>query len=104
MISMDNFYKGSDYPLDSEGKPDYEHINSLNLALFDETILKLVSFEETRLPLFDFHTKETTFTEPIKLGKNQPILLEGIHALNPAIIPSIPDENKYRIYSAFRTA
>ncbi len=100
MISMDNFYKSNDYPLDEEGKPDYEHINSLNLELFDETILKLVSYEEARLPIFDFHTKEVKFTDPIKLGKNQPILLEGIHALNPLIIPSIPDENKYRVYIA----
>ena len=100
MISMDDFYKGSDYPLDEEGKPDYEHINSLNLELFDEVIVKLVSGEEVPLPIFNFSNKETTFTEPKKLRKNQPILIEGIHALNPEIIPSIPDENKYRVYIA----
>ncbi len=100
MISMDNFYKGSDYPLDEDGKPDYEHINSLNLDLFDEVIVKLVSGEETSLPIFNFANKETTFTEPVKLKKNQPILIEGIHALNPEIMPSVPDENKYRVYIA----
>ncbi len=100
MISMDNFYKASDYPLDEEGKPDYEHINSLNLDLFDEVIFKLVSYEEVKLPIFDFSTKKVNFTEPKKLSKNQPILIEGIHALNPMIIPSIPDENKYRVYIA----
>ena len=100
MISMDNFYKISDYPLDENGIPDLEHINALNLDLFDQTMLKLVSGEATRLPIFDFEEKKITFTEPKKLNKKQPILLEGIHGLNPEIIPSIPEEEKFRIYIA----
>ena len=100
MISMDDFYKDDNYPLDEDGKPDYEHIDSLNLGLFDEIILKLVSKEEVSLPKFDFATHSTTFSDPIKLKDNQPILIEGIHGLNPNIMPSIPDEQKYRIYIA----
>ncbi len=100
MISMDDFYKNCDYPLDENGKPDYEHIEALNLGLFDNTILRLVSGEEARLPRFDFTNKSISFTDPVKLKHNQVILLEGIHGLNPNIIPSIPDEQKYRIYIA----
>ena len=100
MISMDDFYKNSDYPLDENGKPDYEHLEALNLALFDETILKLVSGEATKIPRFNFVDKTISFTDPVKLKHNQVILIEGIHGLNPNIIPSIPDEQKYRIYIA----
>ena len=100
MISMDDFYKNGDYPLDEEGKPDFEHLNALNLDLFDEVISKLVSGEEVKLPKFDFAKRATYYTDPVKISKNQPILIEGLHGLDPNILPSIPDEQKYRIYIA----
>lgn len=99
MISMDDFYnKPQEAPLDEFGKPDLEHINALNLELFDDTILKLVSGEEVSLPKFNFETYETTFTKKVKLSHKTPILIEGIHGLNDRIAPSLPSNFKYKIF------
>ncbi len=100
MISMDDFYKVSDYPKDEFGKDDYEHIEAVDLKLFDETIFKLIQGEEVSLPEFDFVKKERRFNEPIKIQKNTPILIEGIHALNEKIAPSVPFDQKFKIFIA----
>ncbi len=101
MISVDNFYnQGHLAPIDEFGKPDFEHIDALDRKLFDEVIYKLISGEEVALPIYDFKTQKRTFTEPVKLGRNQPIMIEGIHALNDDLTPSIPREVKFRIYIA----
>ncbi len=101
MISMDDFYLSADQaPKDEFGKPDLEHIEALDLELFDTVMYKLISGEETALPHYSFTERKRTFSEPIKLKSNQPILIEGIHGLNDKIAPSIPDEAKFKIYIA----
>ncbi len=102
MISMDDFYfdDPSKYPLDEKGKYDYEHLNALDLELFDDVIFRLIHGEEVALPKFNFKTKKRTFGKPIKIDSRQPILIEGIHGLDDAICPSIPLENKYKIFIA----
>ncbi|MGM9971677.1 MAG: nucleoside kinase [Anaeroplasmataceae bacterium] len=101
MISLDDYYQDDPKcPKNEDGTPDWEHIESLNVDLINEQILRLIEGEEVSLPIFDFKTRKTTFKEPIKLGKNQPILIEGIHALNPRLTESIPQSNKYNIYIA----
>ena len=102
MISMDDYYRTdlAEYPLDEEGNPDFEHIDGLDLDLFDKTLFNLIQGEETMLARFNFKNRERTFVGPVKLKKKQPILIEGIHGLNPKIAPSISDENKFKIYIA----
>ena len=102
MISMDDYYRTdlAEYPLDEEGNPDFEHIDGLDLDLFDKTLFNLIQGEDTMLARFNFKNRERTFVGPVKLKKKQPILIEGIHGLNPKIAPSISDENKFKIYIA----
>lgn len=101
MISMDNFYNPVEMaPKDENGNPDLEHIEALDLELFDSVIFRLIQGEEVQLPIYDFKTKERLFTEPVKIGAHQPILIEGIHGLNERIAPSIPDNQKFKIYIA----
>ena len=101
MISMDNFYLSADEaPKDEFGNPDLEHIEALDLKLFDDVIFKLIQGEEVKLPYFDFEKKAREFTDPVKLHDHQPILIEGIHGLNDRICPSIPQENKFKIFIA----
>ena len=52
------------------------------------------------LPRFNFKTKERTFSDPIKLAPKQPVLVEGIHALNDTICPSVSDDQKFKIFIA----
>lgn len=101
MISIDNYYKNkSEAPLDEYGNPDLEHIDALDTKLFNDHMFKLIQGEEVRLPIYHFETGERTYTEPVKIAHNQPILIEGIHALNDALTPSIPSSQKYKIYIA----
>lgn len=102
MISIDDFYKEGhrNVPIDEFGKPDFEHIDSLDRALFDEVMYKLIAGEEVALPHYSFHTKERTFGEPIALKPHQPIMIEGIHALNDMLTPSIDSALKFKIYIA----
>lgn len=101
MISMDDFYLSADKaPKDEDGKPDLEHIEALDLKLFDDCIYKLIMGEEVKLPCYDFMTKTRVWKEPVKINKRQPIMIEGIHGLNERIAPSISDDAKFRIYIA----
>ena len=88
------------FVLDEDGKPDFEHINALDLKLFDETIFNLIKGEAVPLPIFNFETKKRTFTNPVKITNRQPILIEGIHGLNDLICPSISDSQKFKIFIA----
>lgn len=100
MISLDDYYLGGGYPLNDDGTPDFEHIDALNLELFNQNMKGLIAGEEVRLPSFNFKTRETTFSEPVKLSKKQPILIEGIHGLNQKLTKAVLDENKFLIYIA----
>ncbi len=101
MISIDNFYKyPKDAPLDENGKPDFEHIDALDLKLFNEVIYRLIQGESVELPVYDFKTQGRYFQPAVKLKYRQPILIEGIHALNDDLTPSISNDSKYKIYIA----
>ena len=101
MISIDDFYNSADMaPKDENGKPDLEHIDALDRALFDKVIYELIQGEEVSLPKYSFQEHKRSYSEPVKLKNNQPILIEGIHALNDDLTPSIASENKFKIYIA----
>ena len=61
---------------------------------------RLIQGEEVELPIYNFTEKKREFTAPIKLLNGQPILIEGIHGLNDMVCPSIPVENKFKIFIA----
>ncbi len=98
-ISIDNFYKGlNKAPINEFGEYDYEHIEALNIELFDKTMFDLVNDKETSIPEYDFKTGIHTFGEKIKLKENQVILIEGIHALNDLLTKHIDNRQKYKIF------
>ena len=101
MISLDNYYLDADKcPRTKDGSPDFEHIEALDIAQFDEDMVRLIQGEEVKLPIYDFKTKSRSYGPAIKLTKGQPIMIEGIHALNDRLTPSIPSTQKYKIYIA----
>ena len=102
MISIDDFYRVglNRTPLDEFGKPDFEHIDSLDRELFDEVMYKLIAGEEVALPHYRFADRSRTFGNPVKLKPHQPIMIEGIHALNDMLTPSIDNALKFKVYIA----
>lgn len=99
MISIDNYYLHPDLaPKDEYGKADLEHIESLDIDLFNQNILDLINGKEVSLPIFDFTTKDRTWKEPIKIDSKTLIIVEGIHALNNQLTEIIPADNKYKVY------
>lgn len=100
-ISLDNYYLPKDkVPLGNDGTPDFECLESLNLDLISKNLIDLIDGQEVRLPVYNFKTGETTFKDPIRISQNQPIIIEGIHALNETLTSQIPSHQKFRIFIA----
>lgn len=102
MISIDDFYRvdKENTPVDEFGRPDFEHIDALDRDLFDKIMYKLIAGEAVALPHYSFKDKSRSFGEPVKLNPGQPIMIEGIHALNDMLTPSIENELKFKVYIA----
>ncbi len=101
VISLDCYYAGRDRtPLDADGKPDYECLEALDVELLNKNLVDLFKGKEVTIPSYDFHTGTSYFEEKNKmhLDKNDILIMEGIHGLNPALTPKVPDELKFKIY------
>ena len=99
MISIDNYYlPRGEAPLDEFGHPDLEHVNALDLILFNQNIADLIDGKPVSLPIFDFKIKERVFQAPMTIGPHNPIIIEGIHALNDRLTSFIPADEKFKIY------
>ena len=98
-ISLDNYFVDRDKtPLDEFGKLDYESINAINLERFNRDLKDLLEGKKVQLPRYNFITGKSEAGEILQIEKNQPIILEGIHGLNPVLTASIPDDEKFKIY------
>lgn len=100
-ISIDNYYLENDkVPIGEDGKPDFEDINALNLALFNQNMEDLIEGKPVQIPVFDFQAKTRTFAKPVVLDPDGVIIIEGIHALNEKLTQAIPKDRKFKIYIA----
>jgi uridine kinase len=99
-ISMDNYYLDRDQvSVDDNGEQDLESIEAIDLKLFNEQMTQLIQGQEVEIPHYNFLTgKREWVGHVIKLSKDQPIIVEGIHGLNEKLTEMIPAENKYKIY------
>lgn len=104
-ISLDDYFVDrEDTPLDEFGNYDFESIYAIDLELFNSDLEKLLKGEEIKLPKFNFKTGKREFSgKTLKIEKDQPIILEGIHALNPMLTQSIDDKDKFKIYISVLT-
>ncbi len=99
MISMDDYFVDrKETPLDEDGNPDFEILEAVDLNLFETTIKKLLNKEEVIVPTYNFVQGEKEFKNTMKLEDNEILLVEGIHALNPKVLPNIKKEDKVTIY------
>ena len=98
-ISMDDYYKRrEDVPKDEDGNYDFECTDALDLKLFNQNLVSLLNGQVVKLPSFDFKTNARIFNRTIQIGPNDPIIIEGIHALNEQVTASIPKYLKFKIY------
>ncbi|MDD4569667.1 MAG: nucleoside kinase [Tepidanaerobacteraceae bacterium] len=99
-ISLDDYFIDRDKtPIGEDGKPDFEALEAIELRLFNQHLTKLIQGKEVILPRYNFHTGKREYSKfPIKIEKDQPIIIEGIHGLNERLTESIPKENKFKIY------
>ena len=100
-ISLDDYYLPRDQaPKDENGEPDLEDIDALDVALFNENMSDLIAGDEVQLPKFDFILGHRVPGRVLKISENQPIIIEGIHALNDRMTESIPQHQKFKIFIA----
>ncbi len=100
LISLDNYYHlKKDIPLDEKGKLDFECLEALDTNLFQQNVKDLFNNKEIELPTFNFKkNKREYFGNTVKLKKDTIFLIEGIHGLNPKLLPNIDNKSIYKIY------
>lgn len=102
-MGMDNYFVNRDLtPRDEDGDFNFEALEAVDVPLFREHLKSLLRGETIAQPRYNFHTGLREDGEPLRIGSEHVIIIEGIHGLNPAIIEGIPSEKVYRIFiSAF---
>ena len=104
-ISLDDYFVNrTETPKDENGELDYESIYALNIPLINEQFNALFRGEEVELPKYNFQTGMSEKSgKKLHLGENNILLVEGIHALNPALTEQIADDKKFKIYASALT-
>ena len=98
-LELDNYFVDRDKtPRDEEGNYDFEAIETLNLELLAEHLQNLIACKQVCLPRYDFKTGTSGSGDIIQLQRGQIIILEGIHGLNPRLIPDALSGQVFRIY------
>ncbi|MCD4782782.1 MAG: nucleoside kinase [Candidatus Eremiobacteraeota bacterium] len=99
-ISLDDYFVDKEKtPLDKNGDFDFEHVEAIDISLFNEHLQALFVGEEVMMPRFDFRTgKRIENHKSLKLHEKEILMIEGIHALNERLTESISSSNKYKIY------
>ena len=101
LISLDDYYLNRDQILPgSDGKVDLEHINTIDTALFGSHIKALISGATVQIPSFDFKTGMRKWEDRcLRLEENTVLIVEGLHALNPVLLPADIEQNTvFKLY------
>lgn len=99
MGTDDYFVDRENTPIDENGEPDYENLNAIDIDLFGSNMNDLLAGKEVDLPEFDFMEGKKIYGKRLtSIQSDQPIVIEGIHALNGELTRQIDEKQKYRIY------
>ena len=104
-ISLDDYFVNREQtPRDETGDYDYEHLHALNIPLLNEQMNALFRGEEVELPRYNFQMGRSEKSgRRLRLQGNEVLVLEGIHALNPELTASIPNDQIFRVYASALT-
>ena len=99
-LGTDDYFVNRDEMIpDENGKLDFEALEAVDLHLFETQMNALLHGEKVDLPEFDFITGKKVFGKRItSIDASQPIVIEGIHGLNPQLTEGIDDSEKFKIY------
>lgn len=105
-ISLDDYFVNRDKtPRDENGEYDFESLYAVDLDTFNQDLQKLLRGESVELPTFDFKLGVRSYrNDAFTLRSGDLLLIEGIHALNPELIPTIPTNTTFKIYVSALTA
>ena len=100
VLSMDDYFVNRvDTPKDANGEYDFEDVNAVDLPFFRQQMQDLLNGQEVNLPTYDFTIGERVFRgRKLKLQKDSVLVIEGLHALNPCILPDVDKALTYKIY------
>ena len=99
LISLDDYYFDKDkIEPDENGQKNFENLEAIDVALFNENLLDLLDGKTVQLPEFNFLTGKRQPGRTISLGERDVLIIEGIHGLNPKLTNELPEEKVYRVY------
>ena len=100
LIALDDYFVDREHtPRDESGDYDYEALEAIDLEALNDHLRRLAAGESVEIPRYNFITgKRQWHEQPLKLTERSILILEGIHALNPRLTPSIDDSQKFKIY------
>ncbi len=101
LLSLDDYYIDRDkIPVDENGNIDLENINTIDVTQFKSDLTRLLAGETVELPRFDFLTQRRVMNgHTLRIDENTPLVIEGLHGLNPALLPESVDRGLiFRLY------
>ena len=99
-IALDNYFvERTNTPLDAEGNPNFECLEAIDIEQFNEDMMGLLNGERVELPTYNFKLGKREYKGNYQqLGKDDILVIEGIHGLNDKLSHSLPKESKFKIY------
>jgi len=98
-MELDNYFVNrADTPVDENGEYDFESLYAVDIPRLNEDLQKMVRGERVQLPKYNFLTGQSEDGEIVQLREGQVIIMEGIHGLNPKLLPGFSAEKAFRIY------
>ena len=100
LIALDDYFVDREHtPRDESGEYDYEALEAIDIAALNDHLRRLAAGESVEIPRYNFITgKRQCHEQPLKLTERSILILEGIHALNPRLTPSVEESHKFKIY------
>ena len=99
-IAVDNYFVNREHtPLDEYGEKDFECLQAIDVEQFNQDMLALLRGDRVELPVYNFKTGQREYRgDFLQLGKEDVLVIEGIHCLNDKLSYALPVENKFKIY------
>lgn len=99
-IAVDNYFVNRENtPLDEFGEKNYECLEAIDVEQFNQDMLALLKGERVELPVYNFKTGKREYRgDFLQLGREDVLVIEGIHGLNDRLSYALPMENKFKIY------